>query len=254
MSIKRFGLGSNIWNQLSENDSINGSGIFDPRAYFFFETNNANEWVAYPQIPDQNTPPSGGNPYQGHRDANYTNKGVDNLYSPFIYYLIRDEDDIPELIMTPAEVNFIKAEAYIRGLGVATNVPAAEAEYTNGVVASISLWQEIVYNTQIWANPPPELSINEIFQVVNHPRIDIFSSNNKLELIYAQRWLDAFRQPWEAYALSRRTNATPREGNAPEHYRLAYPPSEVENNPDSWADQVAKMGSDSPKTKVWWQN
>ncbi len=250
---KSLRMGSNIWHQLSENDNIDGSGIFDPRTYFFFETNNANEWVAYPQIPDANTPPPGGVPYQGHRDGNYSNKGVDNIYSPFIYYLIRDEKDFPEFIMTPAEVHFIKAEAYIRGLGVATNVAAAEAAYTNGVVASISLWQEIVKNTQIWVNAPPEKTINEIYQLVNnHPRISIFSNSNKLELIYTQRWLDAFRQPWEAFALSRRTNATPREGNAPEYYRLAYPPSEVENNPDNWAAQVAKMGGDTPKVKVWW--
>ncbi len=251
---KGLRLGSNIWNHLSEHDSIDGSGIFDPRAYFFFETNNLDEWVPYPQLSDSNTPPSGGIPYQGHRDNNYTIKGADNIYSPFNYYLIRDEKDIPELIMTPAEVQFIKAEAYIRGLGVEMDIPAAEAAYTNGVVASISTWQDIVFSTEIWENAPAELTINEIFQVVSHPRIDIFSNNNKLELIYTQRWIDAFRQPWEAYALWRRTDTTPREGPPPEHYRLAYPPSEVENNPDNWAAQVAKMGGDTPKTKVWWQN
>jgi hypothetical protein len=36
------------------------------------------------------------------------------------------------------------------------------------------------------------------------------------------------------------------------HYRFAYPPGEVENNPDNWADQVAKMGEDSHLTKIWW--
>ncbi len=252
---KTLRMGSNIWKYLSENDNTDGSGIYDPRAYFFFEPNNANEWVAYPQIPDENTPPPGGIPYQGHRDINYSNKGADNIYSPFNYYLIRDENDFPELIMTPAEVYFIKAEAYIRGLGVETNVALAEGEYGNGVASSISLWQEIVANTEIWNNAPPPLSESQIQTLINqHPRISIFLNDNKLELIYIQRWLDAFRQPWEAYALSRRTNATPREGNAPEHYRLAYPPSEAENNPDSWAEQIAKMGGDTPKIKVWWQN
>jgi len=251
---KTLRMGSTIWKHLSENDSLNGSGIFDPRAYYFFEPNNANEWLAFPQIPDGNTPAPGGVPYQGHRDGNHSNKGVDNIYSPFNYYLIRDEVDIPELIMTPAEVQFIIAEAYIRGLGVETNVAIAEGAYTNGVVASISLWQDIVLNTAIWENAPPEMPITEIQALANlHPRISIFLNEDKLKLIYIQRWLDAFRQPWEAYALSRRTNATPREGNAPEHYRLAYPPSEAENNPDNWAEQVSKMGEDSPKIKVWWQ-
>ena len=38
-------MGSNIWNQMSENNAIDGSGIFDSRARIFFEGNNANEWV-----------------------------------------------------------------------------------------------------------------------------------------------------------------------------------------------------------------
>ena len=251
---KRLRMGSNIWKHLSENDSTDGSGIFDPRAKFFFETNNANEWVAYPQIPNQNTPPPGGVPYQGHRDGNFSNKGADNIYSPFIYYLIRDETDIPELLMTPAEVYFIIAEAYLRGIGVETNEGLAQGAYTNGVVSSISLWQDIVHNCEIWENPPPEMSINQIYELANlNPNISIYLNDNKLEMIYIQRWLDAFRQPWEAYALTRRTKATPHEGVILDHNRLAYPPSEAENNPENWATQVAKMGDDSPQTKVWWQ-
>ncbi|MFK7806154.1 MAG: hypothetical protein AB8F74_00005, partial [Saprospiraceae bacterium] len=54
-----------------------------------------------------------------------------------------------------------------------------------------------------------------------------------LKLIYTQRWIDAFRQPWEAYALSRRTQNTPVEGDRPMHYRFSYPPSEAENNPEN---------------------
>ncbi|WP_455202001.1 hypothetical protein, partial [Kaarinaea lacus] len=38
--------------------------------------------------------------------------------SPFNYYLIRDNVDIPEIILTAAEMGFLKAEAYFRGLGV----------------------------------------------------------------------------------------------------------------------------------------
>ena len=83
--------------------------------------------------------------------------------------------------------------------------------------------------------------------------MDIFSADNKLERIYKQRWLDNFRQPWEAYSLMRRTNnQTPHEGDVIQHYRFAYPPSEVENNPDEWQAQVARMGMDTKDVKVWW--
>jgi hypothetical protein len=249
---KKLRMGSNIWHQLSDSDQIDGSGIFDPRAYVFFEPNNANEWVAFPQIPDANTTQSGGIPYQQHRDDNYIIKGQDNIYSPFNYYLIRDEQDIPEVILTAAEVHYIKAELYARGIGVTQSEDEASGEYTLGLVESIEFWQKTAADSEIWHNAQPTLSAGEIFAVGNHPKLSIFDSTDKLSLIYAQRWMDAFRQPWEAYALVRRTGQTPHEGDITEHYRFPYPPSEAENNPENWSAQVSKMGGDSHLVKVWW--
>lgn len=249
---KKLRMGSNIWHQMSENDNVDGSGIFDPRAYVFFETNNANEWAPFPQVPDENTPQSGGIPYQYHRDDNYTIKGQDNIYSPFNYYLVRDEHDVPEILLTAAEVHFIKAEILLRGIGVPTDEGEADGEYTLGLAASIEFWQKVAFNTAIWTNASIPLSSGQIFAVTNHPRLSIFTSQDKMSLIYAQRWIDAFRQPWEAYALVRRTGQTPHEGPIKQHYRFPYPPGEIENNPDHWADQVSKMGEDSYLTKIWW--
>jgi hypothetical protein len=251
---EKLRMGTTIWRELSENDNKDGSGIFDPRARIFFETNNANEWVAYPNVPDASTPAEGGIPYEQHRDFNYPIKGAANLFSPFNYYLIRDDKTIPEIILTAAEVSFIKAEAYERGLGVAANTFTADGEYTEGVVSSLSFWQNIAVNSAIWENKPQLLSEGEIQAIANSsPQISIFfNSSNKLELIYKQQWLDAFRQPWEAFALWRRTGATPREGEAPAFYRFPYPPTEGTNNPENYAEQVAKMGEDSRAVKVWW--
>ena len=78
------------------------------------------------------------------------------------------------------------------------------------------------------------------------------SEEEKLQFIYTQWWLDAFRQPWEAYALARRTGMTPREGDPITHYRLPYPPSEVEYNSANWADAIANQGGDTPDFKIWW--
>ncbi|MEL6864575.1 MAG: SusD/RagB family nutrient-binding outer membrane lipoprotein [Bacteroidota bacterium] len=251
---KKLRMGSNIWRQLSENDAPNGSGIFDPRAHIFFETNNEGAWVAFPQIPQNNTPPAGGIPYQRHRDINFEVKGSSNIYSPFNYYLIRDEDHIPEILMTAAEVNFIKAEIYMRGLGVAVDIGNAESEYAVGVVNSLTFWQNIFVNSEIWVNAPNPLTVSDFFNISNHPQINIFETSDKLAFIYRQRWLDAFRQPWEAFALGRRTGATPREGDMPEFYRFSYPASEAENNAENWSAQVAQMGEDSPRVRVWWMN
>lgn len=249
---KKMRLGTTVWKALSNSDDANGSGIYDPRTYIWFEPNNNDEWVPYPQFPDENTPASGGFPYQGLRDEVYNLKGNDNIYSPLNYYLIRDEAYIPEIILTSAEVNFIKAEAYERGIGVTADATNVLSFYSAGVVNSIDFWQKIMQNTPIWTNKSQTLDINQQFAFTNRPEVEVFSAPDKLARIYKQRWLDAVRQPWEAYALTRRTQMTPREGDFPEHYRMAYPPSEQTNNPNQWAEQVNKMGEDSERVKVWW--
>lgn len=249
---EKLRMGSTIWGWLSDNDNKDGSGIFDPRARIFFETNNNNEWVAFPQIPPPGTPPAGGIPYEQHRDFNYAIKGAANIYSPFNYYLVRDEKTIPEIILTAAEVGFLKAEAYLRGLGVEIDESAASGIIYETIVKSISFWQNLVVGSSIWENSPPILSSGELYATVNQPQLYVFDIDNKLEFLYAQRWLDAFRQPWEAFALWRRTGLTPRTGDALAYYRFAYPPSEATNNPDNWAEQVSKMGGDLPEVKVWW--
>lgn len=241
-------MGSTVWQQVSEHDSLDGSGIFDPRAYVFFETNNAGEWAPYPQIPESGTPPSGGIPYGTHRDLNYPTKGEDCIYSPFNYYLIRDENDVPEVLITGAEVHYIKAEAYMRGIGVPADPAQADLEYFAGALASCQFWINVMNNSAIWANIDPGFSGTNPYNVANL----IFFTEDKLGLIYAQRWLDAFRQPWEAYALARRTKQTPREGNPINHFRLPYPPSEKENNSTNCLSAISNQGGDEPQFKIWW--
>lgn len=247
---KHLRMGSNIWNQMADNDSTNGTGFYDPRAFIFFETNNAGKWVAYPQIPDANTPPAGGIPYQQHRDLNYTIKGADCIYSPFNYYLTRDENTIPEIILTGSEYYFIKAEAYFRGIGLPVDPDQGSAVYFDGVIASMDFWDNLKTNSSIWLYTDPNYESTNPYDVANK----IFfleDDEEKLDLVYAQRWIDAFRQPWEAFCLTRRTNRTPREGDDMNYFRLTYPPSESENNAENYSRQIGVMGSDMATTKVW---
>jgi len=114
----RVRMGSTIWNFMTDEDG----DILDPRLRFFYEENNAGEWVAFPQNATLDTPQSGGEPYsQDRRDASYEDKGMDNIYSAVNFYLIRDELDIPEILMTAAEVKFLQSEIFLRGIGVAAD-------------------------------------------------------------------------------------------------------------------------------------
>lgn len=258
---KSLRMGSNIWHQFSEHDSTDGSGIFDPRAYIFFETDNANEWKPYPQFAEINTPAEGGIPYGSHRDqaGAFSIKGETCIYSPFNYFVVADEDYMPIILYTGAETHFIKAEAYFRGIGVAMDQDMADIEYMNGINSSVEWWMNTAEGSQL---PLSRMTFPEMIEIPDNldasSVLEHFGSWNaatdedKLRFIYTQWWLDAFRQPWEAYALARRTGMTPREGDPIAHYRLPYPPSEVEYNSDNCAQAISDQGGDSPETKLWW--
>jgi len=254
-------LGSNIWHQLSKHDSTDGSGIFDPRAYIFFEKDNFKKWTVFPQLPDINVPSSGGIPYGEHRDqaGNFDIKGETCIYAPFNYFIVRDEDYMPIPIITGAEIHYIKAEVYFRGIGVAVDKMQAEIEYLSGINASVEWWMLVASGSKL---PLSGMTFTEMVQIpsnLNSATVQMqfgfwnaTSEEQKLQFIYTQRWLDAFRQPIEAYSLARRTGMTPREGDPIRHFRLPYPPSELENNGVNWSQAIARQGGDSPEFKIWW--
>lgn len=258
---KNLRMGSNVWHQLSSHDSTDGSGIFDPRAYIFFETNNVNGWVPYPQIAEGTTPASGGIPYDSQRDqvGYYLLKGDDCIYSPFNYFVVRDEDFMPIPLITGSEVHYILAEAYFKGIGLPMDPDLADIEYMNGIDSSIEFWMGVADGSKLPLSGmkfPEEVEIPESLNTASV--LNVFGSwmassdDEKLRFIYAQRWLDAFRQPWEAYALTRRTNMTPREGDPIAHFRMPYPPSEMEYNSENLNNALINQGGDTPDYKLWW--
>ncbi len=253
-------MGSNIWQQFSDSDDPNGGGIFDPRTYIFFEGDENEQWKPFPQVPEANTPSAQGTPYESFRDSDggYAIKNKVN-YSPFNFFLIDDEDFTPIILMTGAEVHFIKAEAYFRGVGVAMDQGKADDEYMNGINVSVEWWMHLAESMRL---PLSGLAFSKKISIpsgLNVAKVlDHFGSWNattdeqKLAFIYTQRWIDAFRQPSEAYAEARRTKMTPREGDPIAHFRLPYPPSESQYNTANWNEAKARQGGDGPEVKIWW--
>jgi hypothetical protein len=257
---KNLCMGSNIWYQFSANDLPDGSGIFDPRVYIFFEGDENNNWKPFPQKPDANTPLSTGTPYGSHRDdeSNYSMKNNVN-YSPFNYFIIGDANYMPVILMTGAEVHFIKAEALFRGIGVTMDKDKADNEYMNGVMSSIDWWQMVSHKLQLPVSGitfPDKITIPgnlNSTSVMNHfGSWNATSEEQKLDFIRAQRWIDSFRQPWEAYAEARRTGSTPHEGNRIAHFRFPYPQSEIQYNLENCEKAISRQGGDSPEFKMWW--
>ena len=278
---KNLRMGETVFAQMSkETDSIDNE-IFDPRVFVFFDTNNKTAeypegaWRAFPQIRDANTPTEGGTPYSSARDKNYGFKGPACLYSPFNFYLIRDHVFVPQIMISPAEVYFIKAEMIVKGIVPGGLGMAVEELIRNGIKNSYYMWlqlpiygtdatykyiypefQAILENGDIWS-----LSDSYASQIMNemmYLNYDfMYDEAAYLEFIYQQRWLDLFRQPNEAWTLARRTFMTP---TTIDHqklvtYRLPYPQSEVTYNYDNYNEQVKKMShGDTRETKVWWMD
>ena len=255
---KDLRLGTTIWNLISANDSTDGSGIFDPRAFYFFETNNVNQWVAYPNIPSSGLQPDGGIPYEYQRDVAYAIKGAGCLYSPVNYYLARDMDYIPEVLFSGAEVLFLRAEAYMRGIGVAADPGQAGTEFLGAVQFSLDFWNHIMSNSKLPTGIPFATNISvpsNVNYISLQSNLNYFSLGQaeQLNMIYAQSWLDFFMQPQQAFALARRTYSTPHEGAALQVFRFPIPPSEVSYNTGNWQSFYGTSG-DNLMSKVWWMN
>lgn len=276
---KNLRMGETVFAQMSKpTDSIDNE-IFDPRVYVFFDTNNKTDeypdgaWRAFPQIRDENTPTEGGSPYSSARDKNYGFKGPACLFSPFNFYLIRDDVFVPQIMISPAEVSFIKAELMVRGI-----VPGGFGMMTDelirkGIEFSYLTWLQLpIFGTEAtYKYVYPELQeildagdlystsyayASRIFNEMVYSNTEFtYDEEGYLGFIYQQRWLDLFRQPNEAWNLARRTFKTP---TTIDHqklvtYRLPYPQSEVTYNYDNYSEQIRKMShGDTRETKVWW--
>ena len=277
---KHLRLGETMWSCISSTDAMDGSGIFDYRASLFFDTSHKKDsfpdgaWRPYPQIRTLETPTEGGSPYAQSRDANYTFKGPACLFSPFNYYLTRDEKYVPQILVTYSDVLFMKAEIGARGIGgITLSGMELDQMLYQGIYQSCLFWSHIPQNTSRWTYFYTQYTD----YIAN---LDIWSWSNKmaanvmnyavymntdfdytneayLTLIYQQRWLNLFRQPWEAWALARRTMRTPTTTDHAKltSYRMEYPQKEIEYNYENYSAQLSRMShGDTRQTKVWWMD
>ncbi len=275
---KNLRMGETAWSCLSATNDMNVSGIYDYRAFLFFDTNHKTDsfpdgaWRAYPQIRTETTPIEGGSPYAMTRDANYTFKGPSCIFSPFNYYLTRDEKFVPQILITYSDILLMKAEIGSRGIG---GITLSGMELDNAIFQAINqsflFWTQMPVNTARWTYLYPQYSSyigsldvwsycnNMASNVMNHAVYQNsgfdYSAEAYLRLIYQQRWLNLFRQPWEAWALARRTWQTPTTTYHAKltSFRMEYPQTEIEYNYDNYTTQTSNMSmGDTRKTPMWW--
>lgn len=158
---------------------------------------------------------------------------------------------LPGILMTAAEVSFLKAEAYERWGG-----GSAQTAYETGIRQSIAFWYAINNNSDRTIGketPPTEV---QILAYLAGPLV-AYGTNN-LEKIATQKWIDftvlQANQAWAEWrrtkfpALSFPTDASSAAApNVPT--RLLYPPAESSLNTLNYA---AVQSADKPTTKIFW--
>lgn len=165
--------------------------------------------------------------------------------------------DAPSMILSYSEVEFLLAEAALRGWGPGT---AAE-HYNNAITANMQ-------STSLY----PVASVYGGSSVISQSEIDAYLAAHPLntggafeaqmEQIYTQFWLAHFMyfDNFEAFSTWRRTGypilvPTNYPGNftGGEHLvRLRYPIDEASLNTENYNAAVANQGPDLYTTHVWW--
>ncbi|WP_276503618.1 SusD/RagB family nutrient-binding outer membrane lipoprotein [Terrimonas pollutisoli] len=178
----------------------------------------------------------------------WTAAGLPAYSDPNTLTILRQ--DAPDIIMSYAEVQFLLAEAAVRGW----DSGSALTYYNNGVTAAMKMLA--VYGTAV----PPVTDAEIAAYLVAHPFLIAGTDAEKFNQIHTQKWIAFFFNGLEAFADLRRSGyplLTPVNypgnltgGKLPR--RLIYDESEKVNNADNYAAAIAQQGADDFNTRVWW--
>jgi hypothetical protein len=158
------------------------------------------------------------------------------------------EDDDPYPLMTYSEVEFLLAEAAIRGIGNVSG--SAKDHYENGVRAAMQMYvpmdaEAIVTDAEVDA------------YLAAHPFPE-GDDEAALEMIGTQMWASKFLNWWEAWSDWRRTGYPVLEptnfpGSVTPGYiptKLRIPNRELATNNENY--QAGRTTPDDPTGLVWW--
>lgn len=163
--------------------------------------------------------------------------------------------EMPASFMDYAELQFILAEAALKGL-ISGGEAAAKQYYENAVTASLEKWAELGQ----YSETPVSISAENITEFLASPLASWELATNKTALIANQKYLALFWVGMEAYHEYRRTGypeLTIGRGTVFNDYilptRFAYPNTTMATNNANAQEALIRMGGDNNmKTPVWW--
>jgi len=163
--------------------------------------------------------------------------------------------DAPAYFMDYAEVQFILAEAALKGY-ITGGEDAAMTYYTQAVTASVQKWAELGK----YSDTPVTIIDGDIQTFLESDLASWDRAEDKEALIAGQKFLALFWTGMEAYHEYRRTGypvLTIGEGTVYNSYilptRFAYPTTTMATNAANAQIALERMGGDNNmKTPVWW--
>ena len=159
-------------------------------------------------------------------------------------------DPLTGMIMNYAEMNFIYAEAAVKGWINGS----AKTFYENGADASIKLWLPNWPDTSTGIH-----NIQEFLAAADIDWDDAASLDDKMERIHLQKYYALFltdMQQWFEYRRTGHPNLPKGPGlknNGVMPARMTYPVYVQSANPSNYKAAVAAQGPDLISTQVWWQ-
>ncbi|OMQ09294.1 SusD/RagB family nutrient-binding outer membrane lipoprotein [[Flexibacter] sp. ATCC 35103] len=159
--------------------------------------------------------------------------------------------DAPTLIMSYAEVQYILAEAAVKGWNVGGS---AQQYYDNGVKAAMEVLT--IFGDKVPAVTPAEYTT----YMTAHPFKIAGTEAQKIEQIITQKWIVLLFNGFEAFSEYRRTgypvlvpvNDPTGETNGTIPRRLIYDQSELLTNADNYQQAISRQGLDRMTTRIWW--
>ncbi len=176
--------------------------------------------------------------------------GGTNIASYSVMNPLTFESTAPDIMITYAEVEFLKAEAEARGW--ATGSPATE--YALGQAAALN--QMVSYNAG-FAFSPAQITA---YQTANpYPAGGLAAGLNAIQTEAWLLWADTYNG-YEAWSSWRRTgypaltpvNYPGNQSNGTIPRRLIYPAEEATLDAANYQAAVTRMGGDLFTTQVWW--
>lgn len=159
------------------------------------------------------------------------------------------EPIFPEVVMTAAEGNFLQAEAAVKGMASGD----AEALYQEGIRQAMLIWNV------------DEAAISEF---LNNEEMALLNGTmeENLEKIAIQRWIAAYTDGFEAWAIVRDTGYPVELANGVSDYdiysagtlngeypeRMRYGTSEYNTNGAQVEAAIQIQGPDEQGTELWW--